>query len=202
MDPTPYDERTALLVVDVQNDFADPQGSLAVDGGERIVTPIGEEIGRALAAGAFVVLTQDWHPPDTPHFAKDGGVWPVHCVGGTWGARLHPDLPVPPSTDQNPAFLRKGTDGRDGYSAFSVRHPDTGESAPTELEGMLRGRGIERVVIVGLATDYCVLQTVLDARRLGFDAEVRTDLIAAVDREPGDGTRALEAIAKAGATLA
>ena len=196
-----YDPKTALLVVDVQNDFADPQGSLAVAGGERIVAPIGQEITDAIAAGSFVVLTQDWHPADTPHFAKDGGIWPVHCVGGTWGARLHPELPVPEPVDGNPAFLRKGTDGRDGYSAFSVRHPSTGESAPTELETMLRERGIERVVIVGLATDYCVLQTALDARRLGFDAEVVTDLIAAVDREAGDGARALDAIARAGAEL-
>ena len=88
---TTYDERTALIVVDVQNDFADPGGSLYVAGGDDIVPLVNDEIHAARAAGATVVLTQDWHPPATPHFTTDGGVWPVHCVRGTWGAALHPD---------------------------------------------------------------------------------------------------------------
>ena len=86
-----YDGKTALLVIDVQNDFADPKGSLSVAGGEALIPRINGEIAMATSAGATVVATQDWHPESTPHFAKDGGVWPVHCVGGTWGAELHPD---------------------------------------------------------------------------------------------------------------
>jgi nicotinamidase/pyrazinamidase len=194
---TSYDDRTALLVVDVQNDFADPSGSLAVRGGEDVVDPIGREIAAARDAGALVVYTQDWHPEHTPHFERDGGIWPVHCVEGTWGAELHPRLLV-----VDGETIRKGVDGRDGYSAFSVRDPETGETEPTRLERILRERGIERVVIAGLATDYCVVETVLDARRLGFEAVVLTEAIRGVDLRPGDGDRALERMRRARATLA
>ena len=90
-----YDERTALLVVDLQNDFADPAGSLAVAGGEAVVPVVNDAVHAAVDAGALVVATQDWHPTSTPHFAKDGGIWPVHCVADTWGAQLHPDFEVP-----------------------------------------------------------------------------------------------------------
>jgi nicotinamidase/pyrazinamidase len=191
------DDRTALLVVDVQNDFADPRGGLAVAGGEGIIPPVNAAIGAARTAGSLIVYTQDWHPEHTPHFAQDGGIWPVHCVRGSWGAELHPGLEVVEGET-----IRKGVDGRDGYSAFSVRDPRSGETAPTRLERLLRERGIERVVIGGLATDYCVVETVVDARRLGFDAEVLTDCIRAVDLHPGDGDRALERMREAGAALA
>ncbi len=191
-----YDDRTALVVVDVQNDFADPSGSLAVAGGEDVVEAVNAAIRAAGAAGALLVYTQDWHPEHTPHFARDGGVWPVHCVGGSWGAELHPRLEVVEGET-----IHKGVDGRDGYSAFSVRDPRSGETEPTQLERILRGRGIERVVIGGLATDYCVVETVLDARRLGLEADVLTDCIRAVDLEPGDGERALDRMREAGATL-
>jgi nicotinamidase/pyrazinamidase len=190
-----YDARTALLVVDVQNDFADPDGSLSVAGGIEIIPRLNGEIERATASGAPVLYTQDWHPISTPHFAKDGGIWPVHCVAETWGAAFHPDLVV-----QGPS-IRKGVAGEDGYSGFSVRHPESGERSDTELEALLRERGVSRVVIGGIATDYCVLATTLDARRLGFEVTVLTDAIAAVDLQPGDGARALEAMADAGATL-
>src|SRR5687768_13693815 len=103
-----YDSQTALIVVDVQNDFADPQGSLYVTGGERVIPPINEQIALAREAGALVVFTQDWHPASTPHFEKDGGIWPVHCVQGTWGAEFHPSLEVQGDV------IRKGTDGQDG----------------------------------------------------------------------------------------
>jgi nicotinamidase/pyrazinamidase len=192
-----YDDRTALVVVDVQNDFADPSGSLAVADGEDIVEPVNAALRTARADGALVVYTQDWHPEHTPHFAQDGGVWPVHCVGGSWGAELHPRLEVVEGKT-----LHKGVDGRDGYSAFSVRDPRSGETEPTQLERLLRERRIERVVIGGLATDYCVVETVLDARRLGFDAEVLTGCIRAVDLKSGDGERALDRMRAAGATLA
>ncbi len=89
---TTYDERTGLLVVDVQNDFADPSGSLSVDDGDVIVPRANQEIAEARAAGGLVVYTQDWHPPVTKHFFKDGGIWPEHCVQDTWGAEFHPDL--------------------------------------------------------------------------------------------------------------
>lgn len=191
-----YDERTALVVVDVQNDFAHPSGSLYVPGGEEVVPLIDREIEAALAAGALVVYTQDWHPPSTPHFQKDGGIWPVHCVQDTWGAAFHPDLRV-----EGPV-VRKGADGRDGYSGFSVRDPRSGETEATELERILRERGVERLVVCGLATDYCVLETVLDARRLGFPTTVLREAIRAVDLQPGDGERALERMREAGAEIA
>jgi nicotinamidase/pyrazinamidase len=188
-----YDPLAALIVVDVQNDFADPTGSLAVKGGEAIVPIIDREIDMAFDAGALVVLTQDWHPPSTPHFAKDGGTWPVHCVAESWGAELHPSLTPP----DHAIRVRKGTNGEDGYSGFTMRDPVGGETIPTELEGLLREAGIRQVVVCGLATDYCVKATALDAVRLGFDTAVLTDAIAPVELEPGDGERAIEEMREA-----
>ena len=193
---TGYNASTALVVVDVQNDFADPAGSLYVRGGEHVVSRINDEIQLALTDGAFVVYTQDWHPPSTPHFAKDGGVWPVHCVAETWGAELHPGLVV-----AGPS-VRKGSNGEDGYSGFTMRDPVSGDDRPTELEALLRDRGVMRVVIGGLATDYCVLGTVLDSRRLGFETLVLTEAVAAVELIPGEGEGALAQMAEAGAQLA
>jgi nicotinamidase/pyrazinamidase len=192
---TGYDPSTALVVVDVQNDFADPAGSLYVLGCDGVVGGINGAIQRAQDGGAFVVYTQDWHPPSTPHFAKDGGVWPVHCVAQTWGAELHPALVV-----AGPS-VRKGSNGEDGYSGFTMRDPASGEDRPTELEGLLRDRGVTSLVICGLATDYCVRGTVLDARRLGFETTVLTGAMAAVELAPGDGERALGEMAAAGARL-
>jgi nicotinamidase/pyrazinamidase len=191
-----YDSNTALLVVDVQNDFADPSGSLSVWGGEEIVPRLNAEIRRALDAGGTVFYTQDWHPPTTPHFAKDGGVWPVHCVANTWGAAFHPGLIV-----AGPS-VRKGSNGEDGYSGFTMRDSVTGMDRPTELESMLREQGVARVVIGGLATDYCVRGTALDAMDRGFSVAVLTDAVAAVDRQSGDGARALDDLAAAGVELA
>src|SRR5919109_1310698 len=174
-----YGPATALIVVDVQNDFADPAGGLSVPGGEAIVARVNEEVGHARQAGAFVVYTQDWHPGSTPHFSKDGGTWPVHCVKDTWGADFHPALTV-----DGPS-VRKGSNGEDGYSGFTMRDPVSGDTLPTELEELLRQHGIEQAVICGLATDYCVKATALDAARLGFHATVLADAIAAVDVQPG-----------------
>jgi nicotinamidase/pyrazinamidase len=148
----------------------------------------------ATSAGATVVFTRDWHPPSTPHFAKDGGIWPVHCVADTWGAELHPDLTVPPGAPS----IHKGVSGEDGYSGFTMRHPTTGEERATDLEAILRDRGIQRVVVVGLATDYCVKATALDAVRLGFDTFLLGDAVRAVDLAPGDGDRAVEEMRAAG----
>ncbi|HLF77113.1 MAG TPA: isochorismatase family protein, partial [Dehalococcoidia bacterium] len=160
---TAYDSLTALVVVDFQNDFADPNGSLYVQGGEDVLGFINAEIESARASNSQVVYSQDWHPETTPHFHKDGGIWPVHCVSSTWGAHFHPGLLVAEAGE----VIRKGTAGEDGYSAFSVRDPRSGASRATQLESLLRDSGVERLVVLGLATDYCVKDTVLDARRLG-----------------------------------
>jgi nicotinamidase/pyrazinamidase len=191
-----YDRRTALVVVDLQNDFADPAGGLSVHGGANLVPIINAEIGMARAAESTVVFTQDWHPESTPHFAKDGGTWPVHCVGGTWGAELHPG--VDPEAAASAPRVRKGTNGEDGYSGFTMRDPTSGVTTPTELEGLLRGADIERAVICGLATDYCVKATALDAARLGFETAVLLDAIRPVELAAGDEQRAIEEMAAAG----
>jgi nicotinamidase/pyrazinamidase len=192
-----FDSRTALVVVDVQNDFADPAGSLAVGGGDRVVPVVNEIVAAAVEDGALVVATQDWHPPSTPHFEKDGGIWPVHCVAETWGAELHPELRLPADAPR----VRKGQHGEDGYSGFTMRDPVSGEESPTELESLLRDRGVERVVVCGLATDYCVKATALDAARLGYATSIATDAVAAVDLEAGDGDRALHEATEAGIEL-
>jgi nicotinamidase/pyrazinamidase len=181
-----WGEGIALLVVDVQNDFVDPAGSLSVAGGEEIVPVVNDLVTAARGGGSPVVYTQDWHPPVTPHFASSGGIWPDHCVQGTWGAELHPDLLV-----EGP-IVRKGAEGEDGYSGFRGRDPVTGEEGPTALEGILRDAGARRVVIAGLATDYCVLETARHAVELGFEAEVVRAAVRAVDRQPGDGDAALD----------
>lgn len=192
---SPYDTRTALLVVDVQNDFADPEGSLYVRGADAVIPVVNREVAAAHAAGALVVTTQDWHPPATPHFAKDGGTWPVHCVADTWGAELHPDLA--PGSHQ----VFKGVGGEDGYSGFSMVHPTTGDTTSTGLDDLLRTHGIERVVVLGLATDYCVKETALDAVRLGYQTTAVLDGMRPVELEPGDGQRAVAAMADAGVAL-
>ncbi len=187
-----YDQQTALIVVDVQNDFADPAGSLYVKGGEHIVALVNAEIARALAAGGFVVYTRDWHPDSTPHFAKDGGVWPVHCVMDTWGSQFHPDLLV------DGPEVKKGSEGEDGYSGFSMRDPETDEIISTNLESLLRDRRINRLVVAGLATDYCVKSTALDGLARGFEVQLITRAIRPVDLEPGDGLRAIDEVVAAG----
>ena len=191
-----YDRQSALILIDVQNDFADPAGALAVAGGDAIVPFLNAQVAAARGAGALVVYTQDWHPASTPHFARDGGIWPVHCVMDTWGAELQPSLVVDGPT------IRKGTNGEDGYSGFSMRDPATGRQTPTKLDGLLRAAGIERVVIGGLATDYCVKATALDARRLGYAAELLVEGIRPVDLAPGDGGRAITEMVAAGVELA
>lgn len=192
-----YGPGMALLVVDVQNDFADPRGSLHVRGAEAIVPVVNEQVALARASRALVVYSQDWHPRHTPHFARDGGTWPVHCVGESWGAELHPTLDCPPGSP----LIRKGTQGEDGYSAFTMRDADSGATVPTPLEMLLHEAGVDTVVIVGLATDYCVRHTALDAVRLGLHATVLTDAVAAVDVTPGDGERALDEMAGAGVVV-
>ena len=167
---TRFDPGTALVVVDVQNDFADP-------------------------AGALVAYTQDWHPAHTPHFAPDGGIWPVHCVMDTWGAALHPELAL------DGPVVRKGTNGEDGYSGFTMRDPMGETTVSTALAGLLRAHGVASVVVCGLATEYCVLATALDAVELGFATSLLLDGVRAVDLAAGDGDRAIARMAAAGVAL-
>ncbi len=193
MAPLPnYGPRTALVVVDMQNDFADPAGSLFVQGGDEIISTVNQHIGQAQAAGSFVVYTQDWHPQATPHFDTGGGVWRVHCVAGTWGAALCEDLEV-----VGPV-VQKGTNGEDGYSGFTMRDPVTEQEQPTELDSMLADRSIAEVVVVGLALDVCVKATALDAVANGYGVSVLTEAARAVNLEPGDGQTAIAELQNSG----
>ena len=194
-DGNPFDRETALVVVDVQNDFADPGGSLYVRDGQHVVPVANEQVSEATSAGAYVVYSQDWHPASTPHFEDQGGLWPVHCVKGSWGAAFHPDLQVVGDV------VHKGDQGGDGYSAFSERDPLSGETEPTTLRRLLTEHGVERLVICGLATDFCVVETVTDARELGYPVAVVRDGIRAVDRTAGAGERAIRRMQEAGAEL-
>lgn len=190
-----YAAGTALVVVDVQNDFADPDGGLYVSGGEQVVPVVNAEVEAAQSAGAAVFYTQDWHPAVTPHFAKDGGTWPTHCVQETWGAELHPDLRV-----VGP-IVRKGSSGEDGYSGFSQRDPVSGQTIPTELDELLRDASVTRVVVTGLAEDVCVKETALDAARLGYEVIVPLAATRAVELQNGDAERARQEMTAAGITV-
>ncbi len=190
-----YGPGWALVVVDVQNDFADPNGSLYVAGGELVVPRVNREVTAARAAGAEVVFTTDWHPSQTPHFTSGGGPWPAHCVKHTWGAALHPDLVV------DGDILRKGTGGEDGYSAFTVRDPATGIERSTGLDALLRARQVTNLVVVGLAGDVCVAATALDAVAAGFAVTVRRDATASVNLAVGDEDRAFAQLAAAGVSV-
>lgn len=192
---TEYDARTALVVVDVQNDFADPEGALSVTGGADIVPLVNHHVAAVRDAGGLVAYTQDWHPPSTPHFTKDGGSWPVHCVKDTWGAELHPEL------DVEGQVFRKGSNGEDGYSGFTMRDPVSGDEAETGLAAHLRVHGVEHVVVVGLATDVCVKATALDALERDFAVTVLADATRPVEQTPGDGARAVEELVASGAEV-
>lgn len=189
-----FDATTALIVVDVQNDFADPSGSLYVPGGEETIPFINEQAHAAAEAGAVVVYSQDWHPEETPHFQDFGGPWPVHCVAGTFGAEFHPDLDIV----EGASNIKKGKGGEDGYSAFSLRDPETGEESSTGLADQLRDAEVERVAVVGLALDYCVKETALDAAREGFETILLADGSLPVNLERGDGARAVAEMVDAG----
>ena len=179
----PIGEHDALLVVDPQNDFC-PGGALAVPGGDAIFY----NVNRLLPRFRHVLATQDWHPANHSSFAAQGGPWPPHCVQGTRGAAFHPAL----HPEHIQEIVRKGGDvAADGYSGF----------AGTDLAARLRARGIQRVFVCGLATDYCVRATVLEALAAGFQAAVVTDAIAAVNVSPDDGPKALADMHSAGAEL-
>jgi len=191
-DLEPYDATTALVVVDVQNDFTDPAGGLAVADAEAILPEVNARVAACRAAGGLVAYTQDWHPARTPHFDTDGGPWPVHCVADTWGAELHPALTV------DGPVVRKGVDGGDGYSGFSVRDPRSGDVTRTELGALLEANGVTTVVVVGLAGDVCVAATAQDAVELGFRTVVPLAATRMVELQEGDGERAVARLREAG----
>ena len=177
----------ALLIVDYQNDFTPPGGALAVPEGDEIA----ERINAIAHSGEYdvVVATRDWHPADHGSFEAQGGIWPVHCVQGTEGAELHPAL----DRAAVDVVVDKGQDhSTEGYSGFDG----------TRLGELLRERGIERLTIVGLATDYCVKHTALEALREGFGVGVERAAVRGVEVRPGDSERALAEMRAAGANLA
>jgi nicotinamidase/pyrazinamidase len=173
----------ALIVVDVQNDFC-PGGALPVPEGDAVIDPI----NRLASQASFVVATRDWHPPDHASFVTAGGPWPVHCVRETEGAQLHPGL----DRGLIDVVVDKGTRrSLDGYSGFE----------DTSLETLLRGRDVDTVHVVGLALDYCVKSTALDARRAGFDVVLHRSATRAVDVPAGDGERAVAELFRAGVSV-
>ena len=187
-----YGPGTALVVVDMQVDFGSPDGGLYVKGGEETIPVVNKEIATAVAAGSPVFYTRDWHPPVTRHFAKDGAIWPVHCVAGTAGAELLPGLHL------QGTLVHKGITGEDGYSGFMMRDPDSGETGPTELEELLQQQDVTSIIVVGLAGDYCVKETALDGVRLGYDVTVPLEATRFVNLKPGDDGQAAADMAAAG----
>jgi nicotinamidase/pyrazinamidase len=186
-------ERTALLIVDVQNDFC-AGGALAVPDGDAVVNPLNAVAAAAAWRGVRVYASRDWHPADTTHFKARGGVWPVHCVAGSAGADFHPRLVLPTST----VIIDKGdTSGADGYSAFEG-HAADGRT----LEEDLVSHGITHLVVGGLATDYCVKASALDARNAGLRVTLLEDAVRGVDMQQGDAARALDTMRAAGIAVA
>ena len=179
------DETDALLVIDLQNDFL-PGGALGVASGHEVVAPINHLIALFQEQGLPIIASRDWHPADHCSFAAQGGPWPPHCVAGTPGAEFTAELALP---DDAIVVSKADTAAVDAYSAF----------AGTDLAAQLRARGVERVTVCGLATDYCVLNTVTDALEEGFDVTVVPEAMRAVDVKPGDGTRALDRMVARGA---
>jgi nicotinamidase/pyrazinamidase len=178
-------EKDGLIVVDVQSDFC-PGGALAVEGGDEIIEPLSKAAVEFRNRGGKVYATQDWHPPGHSSFQESGGPWPSHCVQATPGADFHPDFKLPIGT----SIIRKGIDkSQDALSAFDG----------TDLEDQLTRSGVRRVFVGGLTTDYCVLQTVLDAASRGFETYVLSDLVRAVNKEPGDGEKAISRMKESGA---
>ena len=179
-------KKQALIVVDVQNDFC-PGGSLAVAHGDEVVAPLNKLINKFLADGSPVYKTRDWHRPTTKHFQKYGGTWPVHCVQDTKGAEFHPQL----KDDPRIQIISKGLGDTDCYSGFDE----------TDLAEELHRQGVEEVLVGGLATDYCVKATVLQAIKEGFHVKALSDAMKPVDVNPGDGERAIEEMRAAGAEV-
>lgn len=182
----PKPKAQALIVVDVQNDFC-PGGTLAVAHGDEVVAPLNRLIDKFLARGELVFKTRDWHQPTTKHFQDYGGTWPIHCVQNTRGADFHPQL----RNDPRIRVISKGLGDKDCYSGFDE----------TNLAQQLQDAGVEAVLVGGLATDYCVKNTVLDAIKQGFHVTALLDAMRPVDLQPGDGERAIAEMRAAGAEI-
>jgi nicotinamidase/pyrazinamidase len=178
--------KQALIVVDVQNDFC-PGGTLAVAHGDEVVAPLNELIDEFLERGDPVYKSRDWHPPQTKHFQAYGGTWPVHCVQNTKGAEFHPQL----KDDPRIHVISKGLGDTDCYSAFDE----------TDLAEQLRQQGVREVLVGGLATDYCVKETVLAGLKEGFKVKALENAMRPVDLNPGDGERAIQEMRAAGAQV-
>lgn len=184
--------RDALVVVDVQNDFC-PGGALAVAEGDQVVPILNRYIEQFTKSALPVFATRDWHPAETTHFNTGGGVWPPHCIHGTKGAEFHPDLAL-----ANASVLSKGISrASDDYSGFQAVNAEG-----AGLAVLLRGLEVTRIFVGGLATDYCVKHTVLDALKEGFQVVVLMDSIRGVNLKPGDSQRAVEEMRRAGAKIA
>ena len=182
--------KDALVIVDVQNDFC-PGGALTVAEGDKVVPVLNRYIQRFTAANLPIFATRDWHPEKTRHFNTCGGVWPPHCVQGTQGADFHPDLTLPGGV----VIVSKGMGyDEDSYSAFQGT-----DDGGVKLVELLRGRGVKRLFVGGLATDYCVKHTVLDGIKEGFQVVLLEDAIRGVDIQPGDSERAIAEMVRAGA---
>lgn len=178
--------KQALIVVDVQNDFC-PGGTLAVPHGDQVIEALNQQIDQFLERGEPVYKSRDWHPPTTKHFTDYGGTWPVHCVQNTKGAEFHPDL----RDDPRITVISKGLGNNDCFSAFDE----------TDLASRLHEQGVEELVVGGLASDYCVKNTVLDALKLGFKVKALEKGMRAVELQPGDGDRAIAEMRAAGAEI-
>ena len=182
----------ALLIIDVQNDFC-PNGALAVPLGDRVIEPLNSVAGFFAAEGLPVIASRDWHPNITRHFKEYGGVWPVHCVQDTAGAAFHPNLHLPDGT----LVITKGNDpDSDSYSAFDGR-----DAHNTVLGEVLTELKAKHLIVGGLATDYCVKTSVLDALKAGFNVTLLVDAMAGVDVVPGDSEKAFEQMKTAGARV-
>ena len=182
----------ALLIVDLQNDFC-PGGALPVPEGDKVVATVNDAIARFVGEGLPILASRDWHTVVTRHFKEYGGIWPAHCVRNTPGARFHPDLHLPSDV----TIITKGSDPeQNSYSAFDGTTADG-----LMLEQFLEARGIEKLYLGGLATDYCVKATALEGLLLGKKITIILDAVAGVELASGDSSRALEAIRQGGGTF-
>jgi nicotinamidase/pyrazinamidase len=185
-------EKAALLIVDVQKDFC-PGGALAAPGGDRIIPALNRHLAEARERDMPVYASRDWHPAVTNHFKEYGGEWPPHCVQGSEGAQFHGDLKLPADA----IVISKGNDpAKPGYSAFDG-HTSDGKALSRDL----RDRHVTRLYVGGIATDYCVRATAIDAAQAGLEVRVLSDAITGIDVQPGDADRALEEMSRAGAQV-
>jgi len=178
-------KRSALIIVDVQNDFI-PGGALPVPDGDKVIEPLNKYIKLFTDLGRIIIATRDWHPPNHMSFKEYGGIWPPHCIQNSWGAEFHPDLHLPKDT----IIISKATEhDKEAYSGFEGTH----------LHQILKDKGIKRVFVGGLATDYCVKNTVLDALKLGYETILLLDAIKGVDVNEGDSEKAIQEMITEGA---